>query len=577
MLPLLLSTLVLTPAVAASTNDAKKDQLGPPGTIALEGGRTQIGIDKKDLQRLVNEIPGAATHLRSLDAETPEWTLDVSPFFIGVTEVTNEQFAAFVRATGHRPPEEWGKAALDAAQNAFLEQRGKENRELQAQGKPLLDRTFDRAKWWSENWPSQEWSIPKGAELRPVTFVSYADVSAYCRWAGVRPMTEFEFQHAVRGRASNRPYPWGEEWVDGKYCATSEDRRFTETRPAGTYEDGRSPEGVYELLGNAWEWTSSPYIAYPDFEKGTYKVEGKKEAQPEPAWDGNNKVVVGGSVQNTRVAARGTVRRSTDRGMMNSALGFRIAGAVRPGADIGEAVFADDVRNSSYRPTGIDYLPDQPATMDLWSHEGGSEGAPDGYAVITGYEYLVFCPVAELPVTEDPEWRRMTLGEPQHVGYLSMTFDLVEPALPAGTYLVAFRASGATSVLVDEAGAGSTEPDPKGEPQTKEASRREDPWAAVLDISKDHLLFTDVKTGELVAHVPVEGITFGKGRNGGAVERFDKMIPMPDPKDEKKTIQVPEPWMRVSYRVRCKIDDRGLALPIEFKPTPDVLEKAWRM
>ena len=119
--------------------------------------------------------------------------------------------------------------------------------------------------------------------------------------------------------------------------------------------------------------------------------------------------------------------------------------------------------------------------------------------------------------------------------------------------------------------------DAAGKVDAKPASRRDDPWAEVLDISKEHLLFYDAKTGELAAHVPVEGVTFGKGRNGGTVERFDKMIPMPDPKDEKKTIQVPEPWMRISYRVPCKIADRGLALPIEFKPAPGVLEKAWRM
>jgi len=397
----------------------------PPGTVRLAGGATRIGTTKEEIQRLIEEFPDAAINLGALDGETPEQTLDVSPFFLGVTEVTNEQYAAFVRATGHRPPAEWGQAALDAAQRAFLMQRGQENQRLQEQGKPLLERTFDRARWWSENWTTIECSIPAGAELRPVTTVGYADVVAYCRWAGVRPMSELEFQHAVRGGGSRRFYPWGEEWEGVQCCAISEGGGPTQTWPVGSYEDGRSREGIYDLLGNVWEWTSSPYLPFPGFEPGRYEVTGRGESS-RPDWDGGRKVVVGGSVQNARVAARATVRRPTERGMASDALGFRVAASPRPAADLASAL--------AERWSRYELDPGATLGIDAWDSADGARGAPPNYAVITAYHHLAFVPVRAGAA----------------LGVLSTSEPLDEPRLEPGEY--ALHADGDALRLVDAQG-----------------------------------------------------------------------------------------------------------------------------
>lgn len=564
--------LVLVPLASGS----QANEVGPPGTVALRGGKTKIGMDAKDIQKLVDELPGAPQAVRALDAETPAHSVDVAPFYMGLTEVTNEQYAVFVRATGHRPPEGWGDAAITAAGNAFLQARGKENQERKARGEQPLPTKFERSEWWSENWQGAEWSIPKGEELHPVVYVDYSDVLAYCRWAGVRLPTEFEFQHAVRGK-TEQPYPWGEDWEDGKYCATSEDRRNNTTRPAGTFEEGRSADGLYELAGNAWEWTSSPYVAYPRFKKNTYKIDGTKEKMPEPTWDGNKRVVMGGCYQTSRLVARGSVRRPTDRDQMTNALGFRIAGSTSPGADIADAVFAD-VRASSKRPGGTDYELNGPVSMDRWEWTDGIEKAPEGYAVISKYEYLTFVPVTELPLSNDNQFARESLTEdPEHLGFLSSSFALTEPALAPGTYLVTYRAAGA-SLIAD----APVEEGEQGDAQesggvARPVRKADDPWAQVLDIEQAHVIFYDTATGDIAAHVPVEGFRFGKGDPGGKLTRIAKKIQVPDPADPEKTVTIEEPWLRLECRVKDNLRGHGLPLVLDLKPEEGVLDKDWRM
>ena len=64
---------------------------------------------------------------------------------------------------------------------------------------------------------------------------------AYCKWAGLRLPTEFEFQRACRGTSKN-PFPWGDEWEDNKYAATAEIKRVNETFLVASFADGVSPD-----------------------------------------------------------------------------------------------------------------------------------------------------------------------------------------------------------------------------------------------------------------------------------------------------------------------------------------------
>lgn len=573
-------SLLIRPAVTASTllaalpappGAAPKDEIGPPGLVSLRGGTTHVGSTKKDIEDLLETVSGAQNALRALDAETPQNRVSVQPFLLGLNELTNEQYAVFIRATGHRPPQEWGGKALQAATLEFLTQQAKENEERKKRGERVVRESFDGARWWSEHWSESEWAIPEGAALKPVTFVDYSDALAYCKWAGVRLPTELEYQHACRGD-SKRPYPWGEEWEDGKYAATNELRGRDTCFPIASFEAGVSEDGIFELSGNVWEWTSSPYVAYEKFEKNTYKV-GKQEMTPEPDWDANKRVAVGGSFQNSRLVARCTTRRPSERTQMTNALGFRIAATPKAGVDIANAVYGTEVRNSDARPSGVVYLPAQAIAMDRWEEAEASDDAPSGYGVIGGYEYVVFVPIEELEETQDGGFRRLTLVAPQHLGFLSTTVPSVEPALAAGTYLVAFRAKGETQLPEvegeEDAGGQEGEEQPKPEPV-------EDPLAGLIDIEQDNLLFFDAKTGELAAHLPATDVAFGTGEGGGSFEPVVEKIWVQDPNDPKEKIQVEDKRLRLAARIATKIRRRILPLQFTLKPEAEVFEKSWR-
>ena len=190
-----LLTLVLSAASLVHGSDPADREgtqsLTPPGLLELNGGTTVVGSTPKEIQALVDSIPGAASALRVLDAETPQRRIAVPRFYYGVTEVTHEQYAAFVAATSYRPPHLWGAAAIDLARRTYLEEQGRLRKEAHDAGEKLPEMIpFDPEEWWSQNWSDCEWEVPTKLAQSPVTFVDYQDARAYARWAGMRLMSE---------------------------------------------------------------------------------------------------------------------------------------------------------------------------------------------------------------------------------------------------------------------------------------------------------------------------------------------------------------------------------------------------
>lgn len=199
----------------------------------------------------------------------------VDGFWMDATEVTNEQFAAFVDETHYVTVAEETPRAEDFP--------GAPPENLVAgsvvfsppAGRVPLDNHF---QWWTyvkgANWrhPEGPDSDLKDREKHPVVHVAFRDAQAYAKWAGKRLPTEAEWEFAARGKLDQKPYVWGDEFKpDRKFMANSFQGHFPDKNTA---EDGfvaTSPVrsfpangyGLYDVAGNVWEWTSDWYR--PDY------------------------------------------------------------------------------------------------------------------------------------------------------------------------------------------------------------------------------------------------------------------------------------------------------------------------
>jgi formylglycine-generating enzyme required for sulfatase activity len=154
------------------------------------------------------------------DDELPQHRLFLPEYYMARTPVTNAQYAAFVRAAGHKPPD-----------------------------------------------PGEGQRPPQGKEDHPVILVTWDDAIAYCKWLAevtgkpYRLPSEAEWEKAARG-TDGRIYPWGNEW-DAKRCNAEKIGYWDETTPVGSYPQGASPYGLLDMAGNVVEWCHSLYSTYP--------------------------------------------------------------------------------------------------------------------------------------------------------------------------------------------------------------------------------------------------------------------------------------------------------------------------
>ena len=147
------------------------------------------------------------THSAVLPSELPQHSVDVAEFCLAQTPVTNQQYAAFVQATGHPAPAHWLAGAL-----------------------------------------------PPALARHPVTHVDWYDAQAFCRWAAVRLPTEAEWEKAARGPLPKtghaRIYPWGDAPPDRTRLNYRRTGKRTTTTPVDRYPRGASPYGVLDMAGN---------------------------------------------------------------------------------------------------------------------------------------------------------------------------------------------------------------------------------------------------------------------------------------------------------------------------------------
>jgi formylglycine-generating enzyme required for sulfatase activity len=183
----------------------------PEGMVLIPGGEFKMGSTGQE---------GKVGFAIGVD-ELPQHQVYLKPFYIDRYEVTNAQYQKFIEVTGRPTP-------VDHHDPLFYS--------------------------WVDGQP------PIGQENHPVVYVSWYDADAYCMWVGKRLPTEEEWEKAARG-TEGRAWPWGDTF-DAKRCNVHESSPLW-TTPVGSYPEGVSSYGVYDMCGNVAEWTASWYKPYP--------------------------------------------------------------------------------------------------------------------------------------------------------------------------------------------------------------------------------------------------------------------------------------------------------------------------
>jgi formylglycine-generating enzyme required for sulfatase activity len=178
--------------------------------VSIPGGTFMMGLDQ-------------VKPTEDNEKQTPAHPVTVKPFFMDRTEVTNAEYAEFVRATNYQPPEGWSGT-----------------------------------------------NPPVGQERWPVTNVSLDDAKAFAAWRSRRDQvvyrlpTEEEWEYAARGGDRNYLFPWGNTWSDDRAnLGTGAGKKVDFPKPVGSYPQGATAWGVLDMIGNVWEWTSSEASYYP--------------------------------------------------------------------------------------------------------------------------------------------------------------------------------------------------------------------------------------------------------------------------------------------------------------------------
>lgn len=245
-----------------------------PVTIAAMQDYSMYQTVVGDEGREMVQIPEGPFTMGSQDGdpdEAPEHQVFLKAYYIDKKEVTQEEYERFWKMTKRRKPV---VEVFEDDQTKIL--------------KPAL----------------------------PAMGITWNDADAYCKWAGKRLPTEAEWEKAGRGEGK-RKYAWGEDVGLGRANIDGSEDGYQYLAPPGSFESGRSPYGVYDMIGNVAEWVADPY-GEQYYQKSSYR-------DPKGPVEGEHKVIRGGSWRETAQNARLSKRFQAKYWRTDITIGFRCA------------------------------------------------------------------------------------------------------------------------------------------------------------------------------------------------------------------------------------------------------------
>jgi iron(II)-dependent oxidoreductase len=228
----------------------------PHDSVLVAGGEFVLGVDADD-------------EPWSLDNERPAHVVDVPAFRIARFPVTNAEWQEFVDDGGYDTRTWWSAA-------------GWQHR---------LDAGLARPLFWSEEGTRVRFGFVEDIPPHePVQHIGFYEAQAYAAWAGARLPTEAEWEKACAWdpiARRRRRWPWGDAPATTDRVNLGGDA----LRPAavGAYPHGASAYGVEQMIGDVWEWTASPFLAWPGFTPMLYAT------YSEPFFGPDYRVLRGGS------------------------------------------------------------------------------------------------------------------------------------------------------------------------------------------------------------------------------------------------------------------------------------------
>lgn len=261
------------------------------------------------------------------DSERPVHPVMVSPFWLSKYPVTNKEFAEFIKHGGYEDEAYWFDDPSTGEQfGEFL--------------KDLKERL---PRFWLDD------QLGKRRLLAPVVGISWYEAVAYCRWwtqkygeqwaerqglthqVKMRLPTEAEWEFAARignsekaAGSKPRQYPWGDSPAPNLELANYDESKIEQTSAVGSYPKGATPDGIYDLVGNVWEWCYDwlDESYYQTCLTETYKT-GKPVVNPTGAKTGSLRALRGGAWCDNLGILRASFRSRDVPGLRDIDVGFR--------------------------------------------------------------------------------------------------------------------------------------------------------------------------------------------------------------------------------------------------------------